>query len=100
MQADALVRFGPSGGAQIIRDAITGRMKDKDMAIPDYYKDAHGRLGQAPLKDLKALLKDNKEVGQFLEKLQKQRDGKIEGTQHEAGERNRNRHFRFESLYP
>jgi len=98
--SDTLVRYGKNGGAQIIRDAITDRMKEKNMEIPDYYKDAQGRFGPAPLNDLKSLLKDNKEVGQFLEKLQDQRDKRVDDSPNKAGEMNRNRHFRFKSRYP
>ncbi len=98
--ADTVVRFGKNGGADIIRDAIKNRMIEKELSIPDYYKDAYGRLGPAALKDLRTLLKDDAEIGRFLEKLQAQRNKKVEGTKHEAGENNRNLHFRYEELYP
>ena len=99
--ADALVRFGPNGGADLIRAALVERMERNGREFPIEYKTAReSRIGPNPFADLKDLLKDQKEIGLFLESLQSQRDKKVKGSANEKGEYIRNQHFRYEALYP
>lgn len=99
--SDTLVRFGPYGGADMIRAALVKRMKQNGKAVPPDYETAkESRLGPHPFADLQELLKNKKEIGPFLEELKEQRDKKVAGTKNENGERKRNKHFRFEDLYP
>lgn len=64
------------------------------------FADALVRFGPNPFADLKDLLKDQKEIGLFLESLKSQRDKKVKGSANEKGEYIRNQHFRYEALYP